>query len=237
MIETIKKGELNLAFRPGTSDVECLVEIFDKEGYKRLKKHFGDGTVLDLGGYVGYFALWAVANGAKKVVSYEPDPVSADIFRQNLALNPNLADCIELRQKAVAEENGQRLLYIASRGRFWRNTIVKEKKFGAVPVETQNIKEVLSENWDCIKADIEGMEKQLIFSLNPENKQPPIILEYSFDLNPEKSEYEACETHLRKCYNTCSIPKITWGENTTWPSNWVPPARIIYCSNQEKKAD
>lgn len=222
---------LKLHVRPNTSDVQCFEEIFVKQGYKRLKTHGGlGGRVLDLGGYVGYFAIWAIKNGATSVVSYEPDPVSAKLFRMNLALN-GYEEKVELREQAVSQYAGHRLLYISRGGRFWRNTLMHDKKQGSVMVRVAAFSDVLYGKYSAVKADIEGMEKDFIFSLSKDDKINMLILEYSFDINFKKSDYEMVTAHLNLVFNECHVPKVNWGVHSEWQDSWVPPAKILFCKN------
>lgn len=61
------------------------VDMFHNEPYKRLDVL--DGTVIDVGGFVGDSALYFVSKGASKVVAYEPVPDYCYLFEQNMKLN------------------------------------------------------------------------------------------------------------------------------------------------------
>jgi FkbM family methyltransferase len=61
----------------------CGVREARSQHYARLAVQPGD-TVLDLGGCIGTFARWAVMDrGVKRVVSVEPLPANAELYRKN----------------------------------------------------------------------------------------------------------------------------------------------------------
>lgn len=62
-------------------------------------------TVLDFGAWIGPVTLFA-ASKAKRVISFEPDPVAARELKANLALNPALAEKVTVVEKAVWPEAG-----------------------------------------------------------------------------------------------------------------------------------
>lgn len=72
--------------RPGTSDEDVWREnILDEEAAKHLRFLPGQKW-LDIGGYIGTFALYALQRECQ-VVSFEPFPKHVDLYRANLELN------------------------------------------------------------------------------------------------------------------------------------------------------
>jgi FkbM family methyltransferase len=63
-------------------------------------------TFLDLGAWVGPTALYAAARGAR-VIALEADPVALAQLRRNLAVNPDLAQRIEVLARAVHAAEGR----------------------------------------------------------------------------------------------------------------------------------
>jgi FkbM family methyltransferase len=63
-------------------------------------------TFLDLGAWVGPTALYAAARGAR-VIALEADPVALAQLRRNLAVNPALAQRIEVLARAVHAAKGR----------------------------------------------------------------------------------------------------------------------------------
>ena len=71
-----------------------------------LEAELGPGLrFLDIGAWIGPFTLLAAALDAQ-VTAFEPDPVAVAALRNNLALNPALAERVEVRPVAVAASAG-----------------------------------------------------------------------------------------------------------------------------------
>lgn len=79
-MEYSKDPKTGLLYRPGTWDLGVIQE---QRGYSGLQINSED-MVVDIGGNAGYFAWWALTNGAKFVYSIEPDPDNADLAIANL---------------------------------------------------------------------------------------------------------------------------------------------------------
>jgi FkbM family methyltransferase len=79
-----RSAEAALWLRPGTGDAAIWGEI-NVRGVYRSPWPIPAGTrVLDLGGHVGYFGRWALANWpVSEVVSVEPDAANADLLVRN----------------------------------------------------------------------------------------------------------------------------------------------------------
>lgn len=65
--------------------------------------------MVDVGAWIGPFALFAAAHGAT-VVAVEPDPVAAEVLRRNRALNPEFADRVTIDETAWAAGDGRAAL-------------------------------------------------------------------------------------------------------------------------------
>ncbi len=62
--------------------------------------------LVDVGAWIGPFALLAGAHGAT-VVAVEPDPVAAEVLRRNRALNPEFAASVTIDEAAWAAGDGR----------------------------------------------------------------------------------------------------------------------------------
>jgi FkbM family methyltransferase len=63
--------------------------------------------LVDVGAWIGPFALLAAAHGAT-VVAVEPDPVAAEVLRRNRALNPEFGGRVTIDEVAWAAHDGSR---------------------------------------------------------------------------------------------------------------------------------
>ena len=78
-------AESALWLRPGTGDAAIWGEINVRGVYQPPWPIPAGTRVLDLGGHVGYFGRWALANWpVSEVVSVEPDAANADLLERNI---------------------------------------------------------------------------------------------------------------------------------------------------------
>jgi len=139
---------------------ECLVDIGD--------------VVLDIGANYGFFTLYAINRGAKKVYSLEPYQTAFNLITELSTIFPN----IEPINKAISEESGYVNMFIHE-GTSAINCVTNHgEMFGRtsdeVKVESININELIStidENIDFLKIDIEGSEYELFTTITEENLQ------------------------------------------------------------------
>lgn len=67
-------------------------------------------TMLDVGAHVGLTALYATAHGVS-VTAFEPNPDTLDLLKENLRLNPSLAERITVVGAALSDTAGEAVLY------------------------------------------------------------------------------------------------------------------------------
>jgi len=128
-------------------------EIFIRRIYERL--HFEGAFVLDLGAHKGYFAVFALRHGAKKVVSFEPEAAN---FRRLAAAAEEVSGWTA-RQEAIAGESGMRSLKV---NEAWSHTLIMDGAADdAVSVPVVALAGVLGIHGaerQIVKMDIEGAE-------------------------------------------------------------------------------
>lgn len=118
--------------------------------------------VLDIGGHVGCFALYAAYKGAKHILSFEPSPQNYFKLTRNLIRNGFMGR-ISPFPMAVSTSDGERLpLYKAGTndGQF---SLKFRSEYPSQSVETVSFKTILKsfEKVDYLKIDIEGGEFDL----------------------------------------------------------------------------
>jgi FkbM family methyltransferase len=119
-------------------------------------------VVVDAGGCWGDTALYfaALAGDHGRVLVAECIPENLAILRDNLALNPKLATCIDVIPKAVGSQSGEKLRF----SRTGAGSRPVKEDGPAVEVETTTIDDLVA---DCpqvnfIKMDIEGTELEAL---------------------------------------------------------------------------
>jgi FkbM family methyltransferase len=96
---------LNIAVRQNLWDAEIVREIFFEKPYTRRLRLAPHPVVVDIGGYIGDFALYAVKYlDAERVVAYEPTDENFAMLERNIALN-DYADRVTAVRKAVSDSD------------------------------------------------------------------------------------------------------------------------------------
>ncbi len=142
------------------SDLLVLRDVFFFEDYGNES---GDPTtILDLGSNIGasvvYFRL---KYPGARIVAVEPDPRAFAKLRENTAA----FEGIELRQVAIAAENGETVLHRHDQS--WSSSLIESWQGTEVEsVRTQTLDDLVDEvgldSIDLLKMDIEGAEFQVL---------------------------------------------------------------------------
>lgn len=81
---------------------------YDAFMWGELPSEPGAGCILDIGAHIGYHALaFAVLYPGRQVKAFEPNPVNLERLHANLALEPDLAERIEVLACALGDVNGE----------------------------------------------------------------------------------------------------------------------------------
>ncbi len=126
-----------------------------------------EGTLLDLGCHFGAMSLFAAAGGAK-VIAVDPDPIVATEFKQNVALNPGLAERIRFLPIAVDHQDGIQPLYARAAYGLSSSSLTERSRdqISSANVRKVRLETLLNEldqpRIDLIKMDVEGSEFQLL---------------------------------------------------------------------------
>jgi hypothetical protein len=99
-------GGIRLEADPHLS-LDQWLGLFESELAPWVRRFCRPGTVcLDVGAYNAYYALTFAKLARAPVVSFEPEAEAVARSRRNLALNPELAPLIEIREAAVGARSG-----------------------------------------------------------------------------------------------------------------------------------
>jgi FkbM family methyltransferase len=124
--------------------------------------------VVDIGGYIGDFALFAVADlKASKVITCEPSPDNCAIARKNIAGN-QLHDRVSLVEKAVTKDGAPLMLDVDSEAQY-RVSAFGTAKTARIPIPSTTLPDVIADfnltDIDLLKVDCEGGEYDIFESL------------------------------------------------------------------------
>jgi len=114
-------------------------------------KLFPSDIVVDIGAYVGEYALYA-SRFAKQVIAYEASPYIFEVLKMNSR------DNIRLHNKAVVGDDRKETQLYLSKGMGATNSIVKKiRKKNSICVECANYTEIVKPA-TVVKIDVEGAE-------------------------------------------------------------------------------
>jgi len=131
-----------------------------------------NSVVLDLGGHIGAFALYAHLQGAGRIISVEPDPQNASLFRSNTV---RIAHKVKfVRAAVVGDEDIKEInLFLNGGNNQATHTVLPTRGRDSIPVPAVSIVELLKRfNPSVVKIDIEYSEYEIlndILSYSPEN--------------------------------------------------------------------
>lgn len=111
--------------------------------------------VVDIGAYVGTYAIRCARFPVKKVKAYEPTPETFKILNKTKLQN------LKIYNKAIVGDNRKKVKLFISKGIGVTNSIVKSRsKAGYIYISTESYKQVVQKA-TIIKIDIEGEEYNL----------------------------------------------------------------------------
>ncbi len=160
---------LNITIRKNLYDALIVQEIFFHKPYLRKIRLSKNPTIVDIGGYIGDFDLYAAKYlGAKKIVVYEPSPENFSVLIKNIEDN-GFHDTITAVNKAVSNSSEVELnFYIKEHqeihvSKYFYNNCDRR----TIPSVTlaEIIEDHKLENIDLLKIDCEGGEYDIIPSL------------------------------------------------------------------------
>ena len=138
--------------RPGTADVESVIDNIFREEYGQFPKGFSPKVIVDAGAYIGDTSAYFLSRFRDaRVLALEPNLESYELARGNLA---HYLDRVSLLQKAMWNTDG--VVYIA--GDETGASVGQE----GIPVETIKAEGLMQlmgvERLELLKVDIEGAE-------------------------------------------------------------------------------
>jgi len=187
---------LRLRFRDAD---RCIIdEIYESGAYGSPKLIKTGDIVVDAGGHIGVFALWAAKRVGEtgRVLSFEPGPDNLALLRANVAANAlrqvKVFDC------ALSDHPGEAELYIADSGSNnpAANTLMAADGRNAVRVRLNTLDDIAAveklTRVDHLKIDVEGAELlvlkgsartlkvtgRVIMEVHPERIDPEEVLSF-----------------------------------------------------------
>lgn len=152
-------------------DLKSLAFVVVDEPYRT---DYAGTVVLDLGAHKGYYGAYALAHGARAVVSFEPERANVELLERASATFGGRAGAWQVRDAAVGSARGTAELHVM--GASWGHALHPPERFAQYEVDTQQVRvEPLSE----VLTEAEGMKvggARLVVKLNVEGEECDIVL-------------------------------------------------------------
>ena len=159
-----------------------FTNTYERDHLNELKSLVvGHGVAIDIGAHFGLYSLIMAKYFDKKVISFEPTPYSAKIFRKNIWFN-RLKEKIRFHQAAVGAVNGTASFLVQETDGAVSNSLIDywhsdETKY-SIAVDVVAIDNIVDEPVDFIKIDAEGNELDVLRGAikTIEKNRPQILL-------------------------------------------------------------
>lgn len=157
---------LKIALSGNPHDVITVMVNFCRQEYGKVLPAW---TVVDIGGNIGAFALFAARSGASGVFCYEPNQEAFNVLNRNIFIN-NLDERVKAYNLAVSGNAGD-LVWIAKSSSPYNKTRSGEEALpeGGEAVSTTTVEALLEQNGleyvDLLKMDCEGAEYEILMGM------------------------------------------------------------------------
>lgn len=179
------RNGLSIQLSSNPHDVITVMVNFCRGEYGHVRQ---GSTVVDIGGNIGAFSLYAADAGASRVIGFEPNQEAFDVFRKNIAEN-KLEGKVEVRRLAVSGQGGE-IVYLPKNSSPY-NKLVSEGTTDSTslePVTTISLAEIIDQNdieqVDLLKMDCEGAEYEILMKAPKEALTK--IREIRMELHPSR---------------------------------------------------
>jgi FkbM family methyltransferase len=147
---------------PGADiDLRTFDEIFVDEAYR---EDYRGAFVVDIGAHKGYFGAYAALQGARTVVSYEPEAINFRTLSDSAARFRGPQFDWIVHRKAVGTEAGVATLYVSDES--WTHSLVTKSSNLQQRVDVIAMSSILKQSpvdeHVIVKIDIEGMECDVV---------------------------------------------------------------------------
>jgi FkbM family methyltransferase len=196
-------------YKDNITDRIVIREIFEANVYQVAAKDVEGGIVLDIGGNVGMFSIYASLLGAKQVIAYEPEDENCELFKKNIAINK--IENIELRQNAVSSRDETFEIY-KSQAASKRVDYVGEINCPKQTVEAISINHILDplKEIAVLKIDCEWAEYDIFAGITEQNLKKIAYITAEFH-DTDAPTFGALIAKLSLTHNIHTIGRYTGG--------------------------
>lgn len=193
---------LYLICRNNVWDARIVGETFmDKSYMKNISINANNPIVVDIGGYIGDFSLYAAKKLGARVFVYEPIPDNFNMLNDNIKIN-NYGNTITAWNRAVSNES-ELIINVARSGNdIHASGYMYADSSEKVSIKCTKLDALLSENniteIHLLKIDCEGCEYGVLLDALPEtfNYIHNIVFEYH-EIPAWEAQLERLKNRLR----------------------------------------
>lgn len=181
----LTRNGLRIRARNNHWDAVIITEIFLDRAYLKMFTSLPPQPVIvDIGGYIGDFSLYAAYELGARVITYEPTPENYALLMENVALN-GLKDQITCHNAGVDGQPGSIMLNLdRSDGALHASRYMYATTPERIEIRTVSVAGIMADNAlthiDVLKIDCEGCEYDILSTLTPDifDKIDRIVFEY-----------------------------------------------------------
>lgn len=207
-ILNLRNGQ-KIKMRTNSTDFYAFVNVWIVQEYKKDGFDINNNdTVIDIGGHIGLFALYAAQsckNG--RILSFEPMLENFSILKENLSLNGQTN--ISAFNAAVTKKSGKVKIF-QDKDQAAHTLYGKSDKY--VEIDAVSLKEIIDSNniskCDLLKMDCEGAEYEILATLSDDyfQKISRICMEYH-PIEDHSKYLSELVTRLKKLgYTVVTVP-------------------------------
>lgn len=200
-LQSSKIGKYNVSYTNSDEFYELKKEIFGENCYY-LELDKDDPIIVDAGAHIGLTVLYFKLMFPKaRIKAFEPIPDNFALLSKNV--NQNQLENVELYQVVVAPKSGVLRIHEPIGEGAWKSGagIIPRGWKGIqdnreIKVEALGIQEIIQEEIDIFKMDIEGMEYEIIRNAGPQIRN---VKNWLMEVHPRKDHrIEEIEKTLRQ---------------------------------------
>ncbi|KAH8091911.1 hypothetical protein JL720_5484 [Aureococcus anophagefferens] len=225
-------GRASFAYRPGSSDALAIVEVLGDGCYATpppsLDFDFSPAgrTVLDGGAHVGAFSRYALDEGAKRVVAFEPEPSNAALFARTTPAELVEAALVDGASGRATLVLGRTSAASGTRGAT-RSTASRTTPTDGGRVDAVSFDEAL-DGVDFVKLDVEGAEMAILAADREWRGVERLVFEWSFTKNPALAPFLVAVRRLEAAGFAVAYDGMgTWDAGPTWPGR---TDALVFCA-------
>ena len=176
----------------GKYDEGIVTDIVTQKAYRRYLNLTKDDIWLDIGGYVGDFAI-DIAEEVDKVYAFEPENENYGLMLYNIKAN-GIKNIETFNSALVGNEDKFRTLYLNILKNTAAHSFMVKRGRPSVQVKCRNINEIIDKyKIDKIKLDCECAEYEIIKAIRDISQIKEIVFEFHISTLKKEKYFEIVE--------------------------------------------